>query len=269
MIKKMFLMIPLYAFLTIGLLYADSTYSVPPVGSTFTFQVTAKGDNGGRTPILEPMNVDSYTEIHTSKGIVNDFYPKGKKGEELTDYGPYDAFHVQITRPEVNNVITDFYFGVIDNSSTFLYQENSSGDRESFFEPEEAVIVHFPLKEGYTFTGKEFSFYLNLTKTGISIAPKYESPDYKHDKGQVKTTIDGMKTVATPAGEFECYPVTFVLTTNTGSFITQAQTTVTTTRCWAPKVNYYVTEDTHVVMKAMVNSDATIKKELQTYKLAQ
>ena len=269
MLKRLFLAVCVFTFLANAILFADARDYLAPEGSTFTFQVTAEGDNGGRTPILEPMNVDSYTETHTAKGIVS-IYPKGENGKELTEYGQYEASHIQIVRPDVYDVITDWYYGIIDNSLTLYYQENSQGDRQAFFYPEEFIIVHFPLEPGYSFTSSdETPFYLNLTNTGISIAPHYESSNYESDEGALETTIDGLRTVQTPAGTFECYPVTFVLTTDTGSFITAADTEITTTRCWSPDLGYFVTEDTHVFMNAMVDSEATIHKELSSYELAQ
>ncbi|MDY6820400.1 MAG: hypothetical protein SVN78_02125, partial [Deferribacterota bacterium] len=122
----------------------------------------------------------------------------------------------------------------------------------------------------WSFTSEEETpFYLNLTETGISLAPHYESSNYEHDVGTAEARTEAMQTVQTPAGTFECYPATYVLNTSTGSFITAADTEVTVTRCWAPDLGYYVTEDTHVFMNAMVDSEATIHKELTSYELAQ
>ncbi|MDY6820398.1 MAG: hypothetical protein SVN78_02115 [Deferribacterota bacterium] len=268
MLKRLFLTVCAFSLLTTGILFADAKDYLAPEGSTFTFQVTAKGDNGGRTPILEPMDVDNYTETHTVKGIVS-IYPKGKEGKELTDYEKYNASHIQITRPKVYDVVTNWYYAIVDNSLALYYQENSKGDREAYFHPEQFIFVHFPLEKGWSFKSKdETPFYLNLTETGISLASSYESKNYKKDNGVIETKIEAKKTVKTPAGTFECYPVTFVLKTDTGSFITAADTKITTTRCWAPDLGYFVTEDTHLFMDAMTNSEATIHKELTSYKLA-
>ena len=268
MLKTLFLVVCILSFLATSPLFADAGDYLAPKGSTFTFQVKAEGDNGGRTPLLEPMDVNSYEEVHISKGIES-IYPRGKKGEQLTNYGKHDVIHIQIARPKVNDIISDWYYAIVDNSLSLYYQENSQGDKQAFFYPEQFITVQFPLKVGYIFKSeKKTPFYLNLVKTGISFAPSYESRNYEHDKGTIETKVEAKKTVQTPAGTFECYPVTFALKTNTGRFITAANTEITTTRCWSPNINYYVTEDTHVFMDATVNSEATIHKELTSYELA-
>lgn len=241
--------------------------NLPANGSTFTFNVKATGDNGGRTPILEPMNVDNYREVHVFKGVIEDFYAKGKNGEDIKNVGPHDVAHFEITRPDVYDVLANWYYAIVGDSLAFYYQELSSGDREAFLTPEQFPIVRFPLEEGYSFSSdKMYPFYLNLPKTGISIAPRYESPNYTADEGKLEMSVGKMKNVTVGAGQFDCYPVVVKLTTDTGSFITAAQTEIVHERCWSPELNYFVTEKTTVFLKALVNARATVEKELISYK---
>jgi len=252
-----------------GILMAQigADIGLPANGSTFTFNVKATGDNGGRTPILEPMNVDTYEEVHVFKGVIENFYAKGKNGEDIKNVGPYDVAHFEITRPEVYDVVANWYYAIVGDSLAFYYQELSSGDREAFLTPEQFPIVHFPLEEGYSFSSdKMYPFYLNLPKTGISIAPRYESPNYTADEGKLEMSVGKMKNVTVGAGQFDCYPVVVKLTTDTGSFITAAQTEIVHERCWSPDLNYFVTEKTTVFLKALVNARATVEKELISYK---
>jgi hypothetical protein len=252
-----------------GILMAQigADIGLPANGSTFTFNVKATGDNGGRTPILEPMNVNNYEEVHVFKGVIENFYAKGKNGEDIKNVGPYDVAHFEITRPEVYDVVANWYYAIVGSSLAFYYQELTSGDREAFLTPEQFPIVHFPLEEGYSFSSdKMYPFYLNLPKTGISIAPHYESRNYTADEGKIEMSVGKMKKVTVGAGQFDCYPVVVKLTTDTGSAITAAKTEIVHDRCWSPELNYYVTEKTTVFLNALVDSKATIEKELISYK---
>ena len=240
---------------------------LPANGSTFTFNVKATGSNGGRTPILEPMNVNNYKEVHVFKGQIDNFYTKGKNGEDIRDVGPYDVAHFEITRPDVYDVVANWYYAIVGDSLAFYYQELTSGDREAFLAPEQFPIVHFPLEEEYSFSSdKMYPFYLNLPKTGISIAPRYESANYTADEGKVEISVGKMNNVTVGAGQFDCYPVIVKLTTDTGGGITAAQTEIVHDRCWSPEINYFVTEKSTVFLNAVIDQRATIEKELISYK---
>ena len=128
-------------------------------------------------------------------------------------------------------------------------------------------MLSFPLKEGDEYFD-ETNFYINVPKTGVFLAKKYTSKGTEADSITVNVKIGEKEMVSVKAGAFECYKITTILESHTGSFITAATTTITMERWWSPELGYFVKELSTVYMDALTNYKGTIEKELLEYNLA-
>jgi hypothetical protein len=236
---------------------------IPELNTSFEYEVDAEGDNGAMSPILHPF-ANHYNETHTYKGIADNFYGKDRQNIDVTEVGPYKCARFEIKRPDIYDVTTNYYYAIMDSFLALYYQENSKGSKQLFLLPEQLPIIIFPLKENFFFESKKWcNFYLILTETGISLAPKYESGKLNVDECKLKLTVDNKSNIAIGSKSYESYPITIELVTKTGSFMTKAKTTITIKRWYAPEIKYYVKEEYNVFMDALIKSKGHVNKVLK------
>lgn len=235
---------------------------LPKKNTSFIYSVKADGDSGAKSPILHPFS-DNYNETHTYMGVIDNVYGKDKNNENITNVGPYRCVYFTITRPDIDDVLTNYYYAIIDSKLCFYYQDNTKGSKQFFLSPNEMPIITLPIKESYSFESTNWTkFYLNLTETGISLAPRYESAKLESDQCKLSLNIEAKTNLTLNDKSYECYPINIKLITKTGSFMTKATTTIDIKRWYAPEIKYYIKEEYNVFMDALIKSKGTVKKDL-------
>ena len=236
---------------------------LPATNTAFKYSVDAEGDNGAMAAILHPF-ANKYEEIHTYKGIVDNFYGKDRYNNDIVLTGPCKSALFEITRPDLDDVITNYYYAIIDSFLAFYYQSNSKGSRQLFLSPEQMPILPLPLKENYSFESKNWKkFYLSLIETGISLAPKYESSKIDVDECMLKISIHNETSIVIEEKTYRCNLINIELLTKTGSFMTKAKTSISIKRWYAPEIKYYVREEYNVIMDALISSKGSVNKVLK------
>ena len=235
---------------------------MPPANSTFTFHVASVGDKTA-TLSLWKLPGES-TEIHQYKGIAENVNGMTKE-KVIENSEPMTCALWRVTDPSDPNFYGGYYYATKDNTLYYFLEKQSTGEINWYQTPLKAAS--FPLKVGDSWQGK-CDFYTNTPRTGEFLAPTYESKDLTSDSMEIRGTIERKENVTTDAGTFECYKVTTVFTTRTGSGLTKTTTNMTIERWWSPKLNYFVKEHNAIEMKTMIGSrSGTIDKELIGYKI--
>lgn len=236
---------------------------MPPVNSTFTFHVVSVGDKTA-TLSLWKLPGES-TEIHQYKGIVENV--KGATKEKVIENSePMTCALWMVTDPSDPKFYGNYYYAIKDNTLSYFLEKQSTGEINWYQSPLKAMS--FPLKVGDSWQGK-CDFYTNVPNTGDFLSPTYESKDLMSDSMEIKGNVEKKENITTDAGTFECYKVTTIFTTHTGSGLTKATTNITTDRWWSPNLNYFVKEHNAIEMKTMIGSrSGTIDKEVISYKIS-
>jgi len=235
---------------------------MPSVNSTFTFHVTSVGD---KTATLSLWKLPGESiEIHQYKGVVENV--KGATKEKVIESAePMTCALWRVTDPSDPNFYGDYYYAIKGNTLSYFLEKQSTGEINWYQTPLKAVS--FPLKVGDSWQGK-CDFYTNMPNTGDFLAPTYESKDLTSDSMEIRGTVEKEENVTTDAGTFECYKVTTIFTTRTGSGLTKTTTNMTIERWWSPDLNYFVKEHNAIEMKTVIGSrSGTIDKELTGYKI--
>jgi hypothetical protein len=237
---------------------------LPPVGSTFTFNVKTTGDKGATASLWQDPGEGEHLETHQYMGEVEGIKGKTRSGV-IEDSKSHDCVWWKVTRPDKAGFYANFYYATEDNVLYYCLEEQSSGELKYY--PNPLTMLSFPLAVGDKHQSNT-TFYTNVPDTGISLARSYESPSTTKDTIKVTVTVDGRERVSVANETFDCYKITTVFESHTGSFITAATTTVTMERWWSTELGYFVKEYDTVFMDALMDSKGTVEKELVSYSLA-
>ena len=211
---------------------ADEGVISPPAGSTFTFHVKNSGDKAATVSLWQEPG--EHDEVHTYVGVVKNVMGK-TKDKTIEGSEPYDCIKWAITRPDKPDFYANFCYAIENNVLYYYLEEQSSGELKYYVNP--LKMISSPLKVGDKYSGNT-SFYTNVPDTGVFLAKRYESPDVKRDSIKVDVSIDKKENISVGAETFECYKITTVFESHTGSFITAATGTITMERWWSPELGY-------------------------------
>lgn len=229
---------------------------VPKPGTTLTYSVNVEGSTPSALVLWSRPGKSTETLIY--KGEIAQVEAKMKDDKLLAKKGPCIWIHTE--NKEVKEATADHYYVIDKDGLRFFYRKNATGDFKAY--PSLPMWMPAQITPGFQ-EKRDGGYAIYVRDSGVPILRTYLSPDGERDRAVVNTSVGEPKTITTPAGSWEAFPVTNLFEVTTGGGLRRVKTRTETTQWYSPDLRTIIQEVSSVHMASrLLSFDSKIEKIL-------